>query len=132
MHVVVQLLAERIGEPGEAAHRHAHGEVLALDVGRADVALFGLSLDPVLADADALARAVAARAGRLAVELHELGIVHVAAERPFHSLQIRAVAVCRELDPVVQAGAEIVHQGDGGLSRAVAAEPRHDELGVGV
>jgi hypothetical protein len=40
--MVVELLAERIREAGEAAHGHAHGEVLALDLGRETCAASGL------------------------------------------------------------------------------------------
>ncbi len=36
VHVVLEFLGERIGEPGKAARLHPHREVLALGIGRAD------------------------------------------------------------------------------------------------
>jgi hypothetical protein len=35
--VVFEILREAIRKPREPAHRHAHGEVLAFHMGRADV-----------------------------------------------------------------------------------------------
>lgn len=40
--VVLPLLAEAIRQTGESANRHPHGEVLALDMGRADSCGIGL------------------------------------------------------------------------------------------
>ena len=36
VHVILDLLRERVRQTGEAAHSHAHREVLALDVGGRD------------------------------------------------------------------------------------------------
>jgi hypothetical protein len=36
-NVILDLLGERIGQAGEAAHLHPHREILALDVAGADV-----------------------------------------------------------------------------------------------
>ena len=43
MNVVLPLLTESIGQPGKPAHRHAHGEVLPLNVGSRDVIRIGPS-----------------------------------------------------------------------------------------
>ena len=51
---VLQPLAEGVGEPREAPHRHPHGEVLALYVGRADVRFIGITLYHFHAGSDAL------------------------------------------------------------------------------
>lgn len=47
--VVLDLLAERIGQASEAAHSHPHGEVLTLDMGCRNVLLVGRSANPILA-----------------------------------------------------------------------------------
>ena len=36
VHVVLEFLGKRIGEPGEAAHLHPHREVLTFGIGCAD------------------------------------------------------------------------------------------------
>lgn len=41
VHVVLDLFGERVGKPGESPHVHPHREVLALDIGRADVRRVG-------------------------------------------------------------------------------------------
>lgn len=41
VQVVFQLLAETVGQAREAAHTHAHCQVLALNVGRADQSFTG-------------------------------------------------------------------------------------------
>ena len=83
VNVVLQLLAERIGQPGEAPHGHAHGEVLALDIGRADMRNIRVAFDAMLAGTDALCGAVAARCSdRRAIELHKLRKVHIAPNAP--------------------------------------------------
>lgn len=43
--VALQLLGKAVGEAGEPAHVHAHREVLALHIARADVLFVGLALD---------------------------------------------------------------------------------------
>ena len=47
--VVFEFFAERVGQSGEPAHRHPHGEVRPLHVGRADVFGVRVAGDLVLA-----------------------------------------------------------------------------------
>ena len=56
--VVLDLLGKRIGQAGEAADRHAHGQIVALDVAGRDMGGVGLALDAALAGSDASGRAV--------------------------------------------------------------------------
>jgi len=49
---------EAIREASEAAHVHPHGEVLAFNVGRADVLCIGLAGDFLALATDAVSRAV--------------------------------------------------------------------------
>src|SRR3546814_957744 len=51
VEVVLQLLAESVGQAGEPTHTHPHGEVLALHMGRADMALIGVALNRALLSA---------------------------------------------------------------------------------
>ena len=50
VRMVLQLLRESVGQPGEAPHRHPHGEILALDERGVDGHRVGVSFDDGLAD----------------------------------------------------------------------------------
>jgi len=75
-NVIFDLLRERIGQPSEPTHRHAHGEVLTLDIARANVLGIGIAGDPLAVAADAFGGAVAllscARFGVLLDEHREI------------------------------------------------------------
>lgn len=60
MNVIFQLFAETVCQASEAAHRHAHGEVLALNVACGDVGNVRIALNTTLLRTDALSGAVAA------------------------------------------------------------------------
>jgi len=60
VHVVLELLRKSVRQPSEPPHAHAHGEVLALHVRRADMLRIGLALDPILLNASAFCGAIAA------------------------------------------------------------------------
>ena len=57
--VIVDLLAERIGQACVPPQRHANREVLALDVARADVLRIGIAANGLALAANAFCRAVA-------------------------------------------------------------------------
>ena len=59
--VVLQLLAESVGEPGKPSHAHAHRQVRPLRVARADMLRVWVSGDRVLARSNAVWGAVAPR-----------------------------------------------------------------------
>ena len=61
MNMVLELLAEGVGQPREPAVLHPDREVRALDIGRRDVVRVGHAGDGVLLGPDAHRRAVAAR-----------------------------------------------------------------------
>jgi hypothetical protein len=56
--VIIQLLAESIGQPRKAPHVHPHCQVLALNVAGRDVLLVGIANHDLALAADALCRAV--------------------------------------------------------------------------
>ena len=85
--VVLQFLAESVCEPGEAPHRHAHREILALHVGCADVLGIGIADDRLHLAANASSGAVSRfRLARRAVNLMQLRIIHVCTKSIFHGL----------------------------------------------
>jgi hypothetical protein len=103
--VVLQLLGEGIGQAGEAADAHPHGQVGALDVAGRDVLGIGATLDERLRRASADSRGVAVISLRaLAVVLDQLREVHAPAEGILDRLEVHLVAVAGELDPVHHPG----------------------------
>lgn len=65
----------------------------------------------MLGDAGACCGAVAARSSvRLAVLFHQNGVVDVASERRVNGLEVRLVAVGRELNSVAQARRNVLHE----------------------
>ena len=58
--VILHFFAESVGKPGEAAHRHTHGEVLPLNVGSAHMGRVRVTNDGLHVGADALRRGIAA------------------------------------------------------------------------
>jgi hypothetical protein len=97
-HPIVRFnfFAEPVGQPREATHPHTEVQVLPFDIGRADVILVRTPFDPGLLDASAVCRAVApCWAGRIAIHLHQLGVIDIGAERVFNGFQIGFVAIRR-------------------------------------
>lgn len=60
MGVVFELLGEGIGEPGEPAHVHPHGEVVPLNVGCRNVVPIRVAIDLGLLGSGAFGGTVAA------------------------------------------------------------------------
>lgn len=137
VNVRVDLFGEGVRQPREAAHVHPHAEVLPLDVRGRDVRLVRVAGDLHLLGAGALGRAVAllgARApiGRLAVKLHQHGVVHGALKSSGDGIQVDAVAVRRELHPAIDPEPKIVHEEVGALGVAVADKVAHDQLRIAI
>lgn len=79
---VLDLLGEGVGQPGQAAHAHPHGEIRALHIAGGDAGGVRVALDGVGPTADALGGAVALLPFRwAAVQLHELRVIDAGAER---------------------------------------------------
>lgn len=71
MHVVLDFLAERVGESGEGPHIHAHVEVLSLSVAGGDMRRIGSSDNVHALGPKTLHRAVALLPFRIvAVDRH--------------------------------------------------------------
>ena len=86
----------------------------------------------VLDRADALGRAVAARASVVRGEnLIQHRVVGVEIDH-LDGLQISLVAVCGELDAIGEPRLEIAHERYAGVLAAIADVPRNDQLGIRV
>ena len=124
MGAVLGLLREGVREPGEPAHRHTHGEVLALGIAGADVRFLRPAFDAGLGGTGANTGAVAASAGNVAVMLDQHGVVDVGTKRALYGLQVGLVAVSGKLHAVRQPRRHVLHK----LVR-VAGIPAADEIG---
>lgn len=131
--MVLQLLAEGVCKPREAAHLHAHREVLSLGVARRNVALFGIAGDDLLDRADDFAWAVASLCGRVAVDFdHRCVVDRFPRPSGFYGDQISPVPVCGQLDAVGESLGQIKEEAVAGLSVTIADTPSWDELSLRV
>jgi hypothetical protein len=81
VNMVLDFLAERIGQPSEAAHTHPHVEVLALHIAGRYMVLIGVTADGDTLGAKTLRRAVPSLAfGIVAVNLYQLREVDARSE----------------------------------------------------
>ena len=103
VHMVLNLLAERIRQASETAHLHSHVEILSLNVAGRNVFLIGGADNLDALGALTLRRAVALLCLRIvAVHLHKLREVDVRFERIRHGVQIHLMAVRGQLDAIRQ------------------------------
>lgn len=107
--VILNLLTEGVRQAGESAHVHPHIEVLPLHVAGADVFMVRGADNVYALGAQTLCRAVAFLPVRIvAVDFHQLRVVHVLRERIGHSHQVHLVAVRGQLDSIRQAALNIL------------------------
>jgi len=134
MRMVLKVLGECIRQAGKATDAHAHGQVLALDVGRRNVIRVRVANDGAMLNADALRWAVTLLSGvrRFAVQLHKHGVINPDAEDILNGAQIGAVAIGGQLHAVAQAAGQILDERIGVTGIALADQPRRDQLGIGV
>lgn len=136
VHVVFNFLAETVGQAGKAAHVHPHGQVLTLNMRRADKSLVGVAFNRALFGASAFSGRVflfvALLARGVAIQLDQLGVIHVATERAFDCFQISLVTVSGQLNSVRQTRSQIVHKADGVFAVTPADHVGHDQLAVAV
>ena len=96
---VFQFLRERIGKAREATKRHAHREVLALDVAGGNVGLAGIADSHLGYNLDDWAWGVSFGPvlAIVSVELRQLRKVHIKAERFLDYLRVEVESVCGQL-----------------------------------
>src|SRR5207245_3333844 len=93
---VFNLPTEGVGQSREPPHAHPHGQVLPLDVGRADVLGVGVAGAALSHRPDALRRAVAGNSGAFrTVQLDQHGVVDFGAEDGLYGFDVDFVAVRR-------------------------------------
>jgi hypothetical protein len=86
---VLELLAERISQPGKPAHAHSHREVLPLDVACRNMGLVRASRDHCALRACHARRGITARPDRLGiVKFNNLSVVHIRSESPLYRVHI--------------------------------------------
>src|ERR1044071_7209064 len=117
--VMLQLFRESISQPSEAAHVHAHSQILPLDVGRADVNLIGIANDYLLLDAKTSRGAVplSVLLDHCRRDLYDLGIVNASSKRIRNGSQIHFGAVRADLDAISQAAFYILKKGGSATPR---------------
>lgn len=94
--MVLNLLAECVGQPCETAHLHPHREVLPLDKAGGDVARFRIAGYRDALASDALGGAVLRLCLRIrSVDVHQHCVVNLGAERFLCRIQVDPVAVRR-------------------------------------
>src|SRR5438552_14782632 len=130
---ILQLLAETVSQSCEAAHRHTHGKILALNVAGRNVVSIWRPDNNSLASAYAYCGTVSdlGVSGR-AVYLLKLSIVNVLSKDFCDTAQISNVTIRCELYPVRQSAFQISHEMIGIGSVPPTDHPAWNELGIGV
>ena len=108
--VAFHAFGEAVGQLGEAAHAHPHGEILALDIRRVDMG----------------------RTGRVAKEFHEHGVGDRDAECVLYGAQVSLATVRCKLHPICQPTRNIPHELVRVACVVSADRPGDHELGVSV
>jgi hypothetical protein len=131
---ILQLFGETVRQPRESAHRHSHGEILALNVAGRNVVVVGCAADNRFPCAHADCRTVPSLQRFLycAVYFLQHRKINLAAKCIFNRCQISAMAVRRELNAIRKAFFQIVHEMIRAARVAPSDEPARHEFGIGV
>src|SRR5262249_18358439 len=102
MAVILDLLAESIGQACKSAHPHAHRQILSFHKGSTDVPGVWVAADRGRAASNARCRAVSAfvQAGRHPVNLDQHAVVNVCAEGTSDGIHKDPMPVSGEMNPV--------------------------------
>ena len=111
VRVVLNLLAERIGEPGKATHTHSHVEVLPFDVRSRNVLGVRVASHGLRDCADTSRGAVSGIAFKVAaIDLDEHGIVDSRTERIANGGQVHPMAVRGQLNAIRQSRLNVLKE----------------------
>src|ERR1043166_845708 len=103
--VVLPLLAEAIGQPRKAPDLHSHGEVLALDVRRADSGRIGITHNWDYLRGNHFGRRITRfPCDRGAIDLDELSKVHAIRKGVFDGRAVRHKAVRGDVETLRSSG----------------------------
>ena len=127
MPVVLQFLAEGVGQPGKPAARHSGREVMPLDIRGRDIAIHRGTHDRFLFNPDARCWTIAVlRVVRLPIQFNEHGIVNIRPKRILYRLQVGFMTIRGELDPIRKPCFDIPHKDRCGITIPVADQPRDE------
>ena len=129
--MILTLLRECIGQPSKSTNRHAHGEVVTLDIAGVDIRRVGVANDrmALTADADSGTVPLLGFFGQ-AVNLNQLGIVDVIRKRFIDRLNVQLQAITGKLDAVRQTARQVFDKIAGACRIALADQPARDQLGI--
>lgn len=91
--MVLDFLGESIGKAGEPSHTHAHCEILALDIGRADLSPAGATHNPYPLAASADRGTVTSFLLACRIGFNEHCVINLRTERAFNCLKINLQAI---------------------------------------
>jgi len=132
MSMVLEFLAESVGQASVPTHAHSHGEVTALHERRADVLRIGLASKNASATADTRCRTVArfrAIPGR-SVQFDQHRVINLGAKSILHGIGINTMAVRRQLNAVADSGSNVLHERLSSRSATIPKRVRNDQLGI--
>lgn len=133
--VIFHLLAEGVREAREPAHAHAHRQVLALNKRSRDIFKDGISDQRVFIRTHEIGGAVTTlrtSTNRRTVDLHQLRVVHLEAERALNGFEVCAVTVSGELDAGIESGSQVEHESIGVLRITLASKVAADQFGISI
>ena len=132
-NMILNLLTESIGQPGEASITHANCKVLPFYVAGADVLRVWRTDQSILFASDANRWAVSLFAFRVgAVNLDDLSVVNFSAEGLHGRQEIHFMPISGQLNPIGETARNVIKEGLGGLGIAVPDHPTQDQLTIGI
>ena len=130
--MVFKLLGESIGQASEASHLHSHSKILSLHKASGDMPRIGLADDWRGHCSDALRTAVPSLAlcSIIPVELDKHCIIYFRTESTLDRIQVNAVTVGGQLNPMGQTGSQVGDEVVGAMRRPSTYQPAGDEFRV--
>ena len=131
--VIFELLTEGVCQSGEPPHVHSHGEILSLNVRRADVLRVGRSDNRLSFGPKTLRRAVTGcPLGIAAINLNQLRVVDILSEGIRDGGQIHLVSVRGQLDSIRQPACNVPKELRRTPGVPPSCQPRQDKLALGL
>jgi hypothetical protein len=130
---IFDFLGESISQSRESPVHHSHGQVLALDVARRNVAHVGVADHRFTTCMENLWWAVSSFVSfalSASVELNEHSIIDIGTEGIFNRAHVGSMTVGRELDTVRKPTSQVVYELKGVTSIAFADEPARNKFCV--
>ncbi len=133
--VIFDLLGKGVRKAGESANTHTHRAILAFHKAGGDVRVCGFARNLRFACTHALSGTVArfwAFAERLAVNLHKLRVVDLAAESVFHGHEVGSMTVRGQLNAGGEPASKVMHEVAGRGCIALADVPARNQFGIAI